>query len=56
VFPFAYVPADALAKSDWTDAIRMVEEYDPSWEFVAVLLKQGRESAYRIGVPSQKKG
>ncbi len=53
--PFAYVPAEELAKSEWVDAIRMVREYDPSWEFVAVLLKKGRESTYRIGVPAQKK-
>jgi hypothetical protein len=53
--PFAYVPSEEIYKGEWLDAIRMVREYDPSWEFVAVLLKQGRESAYRIGVPAQRK-
>ncbi len=37
------------------DALRMVRTYDPSWEFVAVLFKGGRESAYRIGVPAASK-
>jgi hypothetical protein len=31
-----------------------VREYDPAWQFVAVLLKeQDRVSSYRVGVPGQ---
>lgn len=34
------------------DEIRMVAEYDPTWQFVAMLLKeQARVSSYRVGVP-----
>jgi hypothetical protein len=51
---FAYVPSEEIYKGEWLDAIRMVREYDPASEFVAVLLKQDRESAYRIGVPQAK--
>jgi hypothetical protein len=36
------------------DTLRMVRRYDPTWELVAVLLKGGRESAYRIGVPAAR--
>jgi hypothetical protein len=53
--PFAYMPAEEIYRSEWVDAIRMVKAYDPTWELVAVLLKQGRESVYRLGVPSAKK-
>ena len=42
------------------DEIRMVTQYDPTWEFVAMLLKQeGQEervSSYRVGVPGQRPG
>lgn len=47
--PFAYLPASEIEQQKWSDVIRMVEAYDPSWELVCVLLKQGRESAYRVG-------
>ena len=53
--PFVYLPSSEIEEHEWQDIIRMVKAYDPSWEFVAVLLKQGRESAYRIGVPSARK-
>jgi hypothetical protein len=61
--PFAYLPLPELekenAKQQWQDAIRdilrMVKAYDPTWEFVCVLLKERRESVYRIGVPEMKK-
>ena len=54
--PFVYLPEKALEeKESLADALRMARAYDPSWEFVSVLLKpQERESTYRIGVPSQK--
>lgn len=53
--PMFYLPAQQIEQNGWLPAMRMVREYDPSSEFVAVLLKKNRESAYRIGVPSAKK-
>lgn len=54
--PFAYLPEGGIEKMDDQDALRMVRAYDPTWEFVTVLLKsQERVSTYRVGVPSQKK-
>ena len=39
------------------DEVRMVTQYDPSWQFVAMLLKeQERVSSYRVGVPGQQPG
>ncbi len=52
--PFAYLPLSVIEEHPWKDVIRMVRAYEPEWEFVCVLLKQERESAYRIGVPSQR--
>ncbi len=58
--PYAYFAAEVFeefykeglfSKED----LRLIWEYHPDSEFVAVLLKQGRESAYRIGVLSQKR-
>ena len=54
--PFTYLALSAIEEHRWGDVIRMVKAYDPGWEFVAVLLKENRESAYRIGVPSAKPG
>ena len=53
--PMFYLPAQQINQNGWLPAIKMVREYDPSWEFVTVLLKKNRESAYRIGVPTAKK-
>lgn len=53
--PMYYLPAQQVEEHAWLPAIKMVREYDPLWEFVAVLLKKNRESAYRIGIPSEKK-
>jgi hypothetical protein len=53
--PFAYMPVGEIEEQRWKDVIRMVRAYDPAWELVAVLLKKGRESAYRIGLPGEKK-
>lgn len=53
--PIFYLPAQQIESNAWLPAIKMVREYDPLWEFVAVLLKKNRESAYRIGIPSEKK-
>lgn len=62
--PFFYIPQQQIEQaSEWKpghkedpgvfeDAVRMVQRYDPSWEFVAVLFKGRRESVYRIGVPA----
>lgn len=53
--PFAYLPSSVFEKQGWEDVMRMVNQYDPTWKFVVVLLKpENRESAYRVGVPSQK--
>ena len=53
--PFIYLPQEGVEKHGDTDAQRMVREYDPTWEFVTVLLKAcDRVSIYRVGVPSQK--
>ncbi len=54
--PFAYLALSAIEEQRWGDVIRMVKAYNPSWEFVVVLLKEKRESAYCIGVPSRRQG
>ncbi|MBC7237197.1 MAG: hypothetical protein H5T69_15250 [Chloroflexi bacterium] len=52
--PFASMPQDLVEQKGWEDLSRMVREYDPSRELVAVLLKAGeRRSAYRLGTPRQ---
>lgn len=53
--PFGYIPLPEIEQRQWQDVIRMVKTYEPNWEFVAVLLKGNRESAYRVGVPSARK-
>lgn len=53
--PIFYLPAQQVKQNAWLPAMKMVREYDPSWEFVAVLLKKDRESAYRVGVPSARR-
>lgn len=52
--PIFYLPAEQIRAYGWLPAIQMVREYEPRWEFVAVLLKWQRESAYRVGVPGAK--
>lgn len=52
--PFGYVPSEEVERHGWREVTRMLAAYDPSWEFVAVLLKGERESAYRVSVPSQR--
>src|SRR5437773_2069703 len=52
--PMYYFTAEQIAEHAWLPAVKMVREYDPSWEIVAVLLKKNRESVYRIGIPSEK--
>jgi hypothetical protein len=55
--PFVYLPQEPLKETADANAQRMVRQYDPSWELVAVLLKsRDRVSVYRLGVPSQKSG
>lgn len=53
--PIFYLPAQQIEANAWLPAMKMVREYDPFCEFVTVLLKKNRESAYRIGIPSRKK-
>ena len=53
--PFGYLDQAAIEQGGDEDTQRMIREYDPSWEFVASLLKsQERMSSYRIGVLSSK--
>ncbi|RLC64269.1 MAG: hypothetical protein DRI48_07765 [Chloroflexi bacterium] len=53
--PFIYLPQGYVEETDDIDAQRMVREYDPTWEFVTVLLKlQYRVSVYRVRIPSQR--
>ena len=54
--PFGYLDQAALEQSRDEDTQRMVREYNPSWEFVAALLKsQERISSYRVGVIAAEK-
>ncbi len=49
--PMYYMAEKAVEESEqYPDALRMVRAYDPTWEMIAVLLKKGRESTYRVGV------
>lgn len=53
--PMFYLSEATLEQSEkYPDALRMVRAYDPTWEMVTVLLKKGRESTYRVGVPSER--
>jgi hypothetical protein len=53
--PFGYFDQQAIEQGEDEDTQRLVREYDPSWEFVAVLLKtHNRLSSYRVGVVSAK--
>jgi hypothetical protein len=53
--PFLYFTHEQIVASGDPDAQRMVTAYDPTWELVAVLLKEhDRLSTYRIGLPSFK--
>ena len=52
--PMYYLPQEQLPSLDFAgeDEIRMVSEYDPTWQFVAMLVKeQNRVSSYRVGMP-----
>lgn len=51
--PILYLPQTDLGVYQWAnqnEIVRMVGEYNPSWEFVTVLIKADSESAYRMGV------
>lgn len=52
--PFYYLPAESIAALHQADAVRMVNEYDASWELVAMLLKPAVISTYRVGVPAAR--
>ncbi|MCI0529156.1 MAG: hypothetical protein L0Y56_17100, partial [Nitrospira sp.] len=53
--PFGYMDQATIGQSDDEDILRLVREYDPTWEFVTALFKhQDRMSSYRIGVLSAK--
>src|SRR2546421_1002583 len=50
--PFYYLTQEQVNELGDLDALRMVGEYDPTWELVTMLLKsEERVSTYRIGVP-----
>jgi hypothetical protein len=52
--PFGYYPQETIVALGDSDAIRMVAQYEPEWQFVAILLKaEERVSTYRIGVPQR---
>ncbi len=57
--PYLYLPLSAFEDSRHDDLfspedLRLIHEYQPEWEFVAVLLKEGRESAYRLRIPDPR--
>lgn len=53
--PFWYLTQEQLQELNDPDVIRMVSEYDPSWELVTSLLKsRERVSHYRVGVPTAR--
>ena len=53
--PFGYFPRPMVEQTADEDAQRMVREYDPACDFVAVLLKtRDRTSTYRIRVHPRK--
>jgi hypothetical protein len=53
--PFAYLSEAEITELKEADASRMVKEYDPSWELIAILFKsKQRVSTYRIGVPAAR--
>jgi hypothetical protein len=53
--PFDYFPRALVGETGDEDTRRMVQEYDPSWEIVTVLLKtRDRTSVYRVGVLGRK--
>jgi len=50
-----YLPAAEIEKHQLEDALRMVKAYDPTWEFVAALLKtHNRDYTYRLRVRSEQ--
>lgn len=53
--PMCYLTVEQTEDNTWESVIKMVHEYDPSWEMVAVLSKKNRETAHRIGVRFAKK-
>jgi hypothetical protein len=53
--PMYYVPQELIDQHGSADEIRLVTQYDPSWEFVAMLFKEeNKVSSYRVGVPNQR--
>jgi hypothetical protein len=55
--PFGYFPQEMIEQRGDEDIQRLVREYDPSGEFVTVLLKTGdRVSSYRIKVVPREPG
>jgi hypothetical protein len=54
---FGYLPQEAIEQQDDENTQRMVREYDPSAEFVTVLLKtKDRMSSYRVRLAPREHG
>lgn len=52
--PVAYCSHGVVVDLGDAEAIRMVEQYEPDWQFVTMLFKsEGRISTYRIGMYNQ---
>jgi hypothetical protein len=54
--PLFYLTQELIPEMPFcgADEIRMVASYDPTWQFVTILVKQeNRVSTYRVGVPGQ---
>ena len=49
--PTVYLPPEKVEEKNWADLTRLVCDYNPSRELVAVLLKaKDCKSAYRVGM------
>jgi hypothetical protein len=53
--PIWYLPQELVGEHFGPDEIRMVAQYEPEWQFVAILLKHDdKVSSYQVGVPDQQ--
>jgi hypothetical protein len=55
--PMFYLSQEQVGEYFGPDEIRMVAQYEPEWQFVAILLKEDdKVSSYRVGMPEQRPG
>jgi hypothetical protein len=56
--PFAYFNQEQIEQEGYEDAMRMAQAYDPTSEFIVVLLKEDDHlSTYRVGIrPAGRQG